>query len=68
MKPMPEEKLIFQKTVELSDASRCLSHSMPNVPGPVPNTGAEESTLSPTEKVDCQDGRMLIYFAGIQAS
>src|ERR1035437_9898188 len=62
MKPIPEEKSIFQKTVELRDASRYLSHSTPNVPGPEPKTGAEEITLFPTAKVDCHDGRTLISF------
>jgi len=39
MKPIPEVKSTFQKAVELSDASRYLSHSAQNVPGPEPKTG-----------------------------
>ena len=49
MNPMPEEKSIFQKTVEFSDASRCFNHSAPKVPGPVPKTGAVENVLLATK-------------------
>src|SRR3989344_3644623 len=62
MKPMPEEKSTFQKTVELSAASRYFSHSTPNVPGPVPNTGAVAKTFCPTASVDCQEGRTFRMF------
>src|SRR3989344_6016766 len=41
MKPIPEEKSRFQKTVELRVASRYLSHSVAKVPGPDPNKGEE---------------------------
>ena len=54
---MPEEKSVFQNTVELSDASRYLSHCTPNVPGPVPKTGAVAYVFCTIESVDCHEGR-----------
>src|SRR3989344_6608158 len=57
MKPMPEEKSTFQNTVELSDGSRYLSHSMPNVPGPEPKSGDSAYVFWAIEIVDCHEGR-----------
>src|SRR3989344_7592940 len=57
MKPMPDEKSMFQKTVEFRDASRYLSHCAPKVPGPEPKTGAVAYVFCAIEIVDSHEGR-----------